>query len=102
MALLLQHSADVDIRDKEGSISLHRASGEGNLDLIRLLLEHRTDVNAQDALGKTPLHVAVGAGELDIVRLLLQHGGHGLSERLAPDSIERRIVQCWPPCISVR
>lgn len=72
---LLQHGADVAMRDAEGRTPLHIAvtGGYRRLAIARVLLEHGADPNALDRKGVTPLGFAAGSPEM--VRLLLQHGG---------------------------
>ncbi|HRN78300.1 MAG TPA: ankyrin repeat domain-containing protein [Candidatus Dependentiae bacterium] len=50
---------------------LHRAAGNGQLEIVRLLVLHKADINAQDKYGNTPLHYAASNGFEDIVRCLL-------------------------------
>ena len=59
--------------------ALHRASGRGSPDILRLLLAARADKDAANSDGDTPLHWACSAGDcmspcaghLEVVRLLL-------------------------------
>ena len=71
--LLLEHNADVNIRDKHGYTPLHRPARVGNENLCRLLLEHNPDVNIQDEDGSTPLHWCAIKGNGNLCRLLLEH-----------------------------
>ena len=51
--LLLDHGANVNIKDKYGLTPLHRAKTE---EQTRLLLDHGADINAKNGWGITPLH----------------------------------------------
>ena len=81
--ILLEHGADVGLRDKNGQVPLHLVSGRSRvkdenerLILTRLLLEHSADVNAQDMRGATPLHLASYHRRPTIARLLLNRGAN--------------------------
>ena len=50
--LVLQRGADVNVLDKRGLNSLHRASQGGRLGVVRLLLEHKADVTYQTCMAK--------------------------------------------------
>jgi len=56
--LLIDHGADVDVRDDKGKTPLHCASVTANLENMRALLENGADVNAVDDEGNTPLQLA--------------------------------------------
>ena len=69
---LLGYSADVNIRDGQGSLPLHHAS---NIECIDLLLEFGADPNARDAFGHTPAHmICRGSGSLDLLHRLVKAG----------------------------
>lgn len=55
-AVLLEHGAEVDARDKVGQTPLMSS----DLHLTRLLVANGADVNAQELNGNTPLHHAAG------------------------------------------
>jgi len=71
--LVVEHGADLTLRDKFDAPPLHRATGNGHLPTMTLLLDNGADVNARDCLGATALHQA-GAKAEPIVRLLLERG----------------------------
>ena len=73
---LLEHTADVNSRDKHNSTPLHEASGTGNLVVIQLLLSHGADVNALDLRGNSPLHRAFHSQKLDAIKLLFDRGAN--------------------------
>lgn len=61
---LVAAGADVNAADRFGTMPLHFAAMDGQLEMLRALIEHGADVNATDASGKTPMHFAVAdAGE---------------------------------------
>ena len=71
---LLEHGADVNVRDKDNSTLLHEASGSGNIDVMQLLLSHRADVNVLDRRGDSPLHKASRYQRFDAMKLLVKEG----------------------------
>jgi len=81
--LLLEHGANVNVRDQEGQTPLHRAlvntedefSGD-YFDAIQLLLENGADVDALDDDHWTPLHLASKCGSIRATCLLLKHGAN--------------------------
>jgi ankyrin repeat protein len=71
---LLEHDADVNVRDKYNSTLLHGASASGNFDVMQLLLSRDADVNVFDHRGDSPLHKASRYHRFDAVRLLVKRG----------------------------
>ena len=69
---LLEHGADVNVRDKHNSTPLHEASGSGNLAVMRLLLSGGADVNALDYWGDSPLHKAFRYQKSEAMELLVK------------------------------
>ena len=68
--LLLDHGADVNARDEDGSTRLHQSSfripgpsdpGWGSAEGTHLLLEHGAKIDAENNKGETPSLVALGA-----------------------------------------
>jgi ankyrin repeat protein len=60
--------------------AIHKASANGNMDIIQVLLEHGADVDVQDLGGQTALHYAAGYGYQDVVRTLLGSGADVMVE----------------------
>ena len=54
--LLVEHDADVDIRDNDHVTPLHLASRNRDLESVRVLLDHGANVSAKNNRGQTPLH----------------------------------------------
>ena len=71
---LLKRGANINARDESDSTTLHHASSEGCLEVVRLLLERGANIHARDKYGMTPLHSASSRESPEIVRLLLEHG----------------------------
>jgi ankyrin repeat protein len=78
---LLEHGAEVNVRDKEGRTPLYLAKSWYDVSGMRLLIEHGADVNAADVKDQTPLHIrgatsSTAPRAVRAVRLLLQHGAN--------------------------
>jgi ankyrin repeat protein len=85
--MLIEHYADVHLRNNQGELPLHRAASpcfhSDHLDIMQSLLDHGLDPNARDNDGSTPLHrsswwekddYATTEGTVGGTRLLLKHG----------------------------
>jgi hypothetical protein len=72
--LLLDHGADVNIRDGTDWTPLHFASIKGDIEVAQLLLERGAILNAQSISGYFPLQLASVDVHFEAVRLLLDHG----------------------------
>ena len=90
--ILLEHRAEVNLRNEEGQTALHLVStrtmaeefgreleGERSM-LARLLVERGADVTAKDGNNATPLHLASYYGRAEISQLLLDHGANAQAE----------------------
>ena len=75
---LLDHGADINVRNPYGISPLSSAAYTLHDDAVQVLLEHNADINSQCNAGKTPLYWATcGRSEgkvSDTVRRLLEHG----------------------------
>ncbi|KAH9034365.1 hypothetical protein EDB83DRAFT_2525174 [Lactarius deliciosus] len=93
--LLRKHGADMNLRDECNRTTLHSASIDGNVDIMRWLLANGADANAQMASRQAPLHVAALNMELDAVRLLLEHNADPNSRN------DKAKLRYTTPCISL-
>jgi uncharacterized protein len=73
-ALLLDHGALIDARDRDGNTALHWAAARGKLASMRLLIARKATIDAANRQGITPLIVAVQDMQPAAVRLLLENG----------------------------
>jgi ankyrin repeat protein len=82
VGLLLEHNANINLRNGQGQTALHKTSLHGYPNIIPLILNHGADVDAQDNDGSTPLHLVISNvlpwdAEHDAkqaVGVLLEHG----------------------------
>ena len=72
--LLLEHRADVNLRDKYGTSALYDAVCNNNENLVELLIENNADVSIQDSEGDSFLHLSVSRGLFKVTQLLIEAG----------------------------
>jgi ankyrin repeat protein len=66
--------ADANAQDAYHRTSLHEASKNGHVGIVRLLIEHGVDVHARDQSQSMPLHLASSGGDAETVQLLIKQG----------------------------
>lgn len=71
---VLQHGANVMMKDNRDWTALHWACKQGHEPMARLLAEHGVDIGAKDKQGATALYWAAEKGYEAMVRLLLENG----------------------------
>lgn len=71
--------ADVNTKDREGSIPLQNAAVKGYLEIVKILVVNGSDVNYKDDNDVTPLHFACMSGNLDLVKYLVEKGADVIS-----------------------
>jgi ankyrin repeat protein len=59
LRIAISQGVDLNEKDEFGTIALHCAVAEKNMNVVALLLEHGAEVSAQDQDGKTALHYAI-------------------------------------------
>jgi len=64
----------LDIPSSRGSTPLHKAVGQGSLEMVQVMLEAGALVAAHDAQGCTPLHIAAKRGYTSIAKVLVSGG----------------------------
>ena len=74
-----RHPEIADLLRKHGGktgeeLSIHKAAGEGNIEVVKQHLAAGTDVNAKNDGGYTPLDYAAFNGHKEIVELLIAKG----------------------------
>lgn len=70
--LLLEHRADVNLRDDAGRSALSLACERGHLEAVQLLVQYGADPDAADARGWSPLMHAAAAGRAPVLEWLLR------------------------------
>ena len=72
VSVLLQHQADVTLKDNGGSTALHYACLSGSRAVVKMLIESGgADMTAKNKYGSIPLHNAALLGRSKVVELLL-------------------------------
>ena len=71
---ILNKGANVDARDENQKTPLHRACGEGHMEVAMALVDRGADVDARDEAQATPLHDACVKGHINVVNKLLDMG----------------------------
>ncbi|XP_037933778.1 E3 ubiquitin-protein ligase mind-bomb isoform X2 [Teleopsis dalmanni] len=74
--VLLRHSVDVEIEDKDGDRAVHHAAFGDEPTVIEILSKAGADLNARNKRRQTALHIAVNKGHLNVVKTLLGLGCH--------------------------
>jgi ankyrin repeat protein len=69
--LLLENSANIDVKDDIGFTSLSAASASGHTDVVKLLVENGADVETLGTDGKNIFHMACIEGKTDTIRCRL-------------------------------
>lgn len=88
LELLIEQGADLDARNEDGLAPLHRAVGQGRLELTTRLIRAGVDINQLDATGRTALDIAIANDHRDIAKLLRQFGGRVAADD-SPDANEK-------------
>ncbi|KAF7170950.1 hypothetical protein CNMCM5623_003397 [Aspergillus felis] len=70
VALLLQHTSDINVRNTDGQTALHWAVRYGERTILHLLVKQHADSRITDAYGWTALDWAIECGREDMVHLL--------------------------------
>jgi ankyrin repeat protein len=83
---IAEYSADED-KKEEGKASLHTATKEGSIDIVKLLLKLGKDINGRNTANQTPLVSAASNRNLDVVRLLIERGAE----------VDSRDIFGWTP-----
>lgn len=74
--LLLEHGAEVNLLNEEGTSMLSYAAGTGDLEKVHWLLEAGADPNLCDASGDTPLMWAAEGGNPAVIQRLIEAGAN--------------------------
>lgn len=83
--LLMQDSALLKARDKDGSTPLHCAAWNGHVETVRSLLDAGADINDHNQnshWGTTPLHAAAHGNQREVAELLISRGADAGAKNL--------------------
>jgi ankyrin repeat protein len=72
--LLLEHGADVLVRQAQGFTAMHEAALLGRADLVNLLLEHGAELNSRSDSGRTPLSDALRGKHEELAAMMRAKG----------------------------
>lgn len=72
--MLIEHGADVLMRQAKGFTPMHEAAILGRTDLVQLLLDHGAEVNSRSDSGRTPLSDAIRHKQDEVAKLLREKG----------------------------
>lgn len=87
--LLLNHGANVGIKDYVGSTVLHQAAQDcWKVEVVELLLAHGAEIEARNEWGMTALHSAALSDDVDAIRLFTKAG----ADIEAKDVLERTVL----------
>ena len=103
IALLLEHGANIDARNKTGSTSLEKAIVLKRFENAKTLIEAGANVNTKDKNGATPLlklcHIFKVLdnleGAIEVCKLLLKHGAHVNAIRTDFNTTPLMIAAAW-------
>lgn len=80
MRVLLDHGADINVRNRQGRTALSWAAQYGFLASLKLFLERGADANSRDKEGQTPLDWAVTMGHSEVAEILRAHANNPVSQ----------------------
>ena len=71
--LLLEHGADGNAQNDDGSTPLLLSSSQGHAEVARIVLEQGADTETRNHADWSPLMLVLMEGHVEVVRLLLKH-----------------------------
>ena len=80
MRVLLDHGADINVRNRQGRTALSWAAQYGFLASLKLFLERGADANSRDKEGQTPLDWAIEMGNNEAAEILRAHANNPVSQ----------------------
>ncbi|XP_068687495.1 serine/threonine-protein phosphatase 6 regulatory ankyrin repeat subunit B-like [Montipora foliosa] len=100
--VLLEHSADANIKDLWGITPLYKAVMQKNVPLVELLLENKADANIQDWVRETPLHKAVMRKDVPLIKILLENKADAnIQDRRGETPFQKVFTQTDVPLIKL-
>ena len=77
VCFLVDHGADIHIKNKDGETALMRAAWGGRLEVVKFLVSKGGDIHTRDNSGWTALMKAAVSGHLAVMRFLVALGAEG-------------------------
>jgi ankyrin repeat protein len=74
MRLLMERTADINIRNAKHDSALHLAALSGSVEIIEMLLDNGVSVDLVNEENDTPLHVSALSGNLEATKTLVEKG----------------------------
>ena len=68
---LLQHGADVNIKDGTGQTVLHYAAAKDHAEMVEFFIKQGVEINTKDSHGYTAIHDAASNGATRVVQVLI-------------------------------
>lgn len=75
-SLLLEHGANIHVKDRYGETPLHRAARSNDVAVVSLLIEQWPNIHSKNDWGETPLHLAAEQNGAAVVSLLIEQGAN--------------------------
>jgi ankyrin repeat protein len=97
---LLERSASVDIRNRDGETALLKAAEEGHTAIVELLAAASADIHAEDRRGRTALAVAAERAYADLIETLSTLGA-GLDPENARRLVENAERNGWTDVVEL-
>ncbi|XP_068670406.1 serine/threonine-protein phosphatase 6 regulatory ankyrin repeat subunit C-like isoform X2 [Montipora foliosa] len=100
--VLLEHSADANIKYQLGETPLYKAVRRKNVPLVKLLLENKADANIQNYWGERPLQKAVTMSDVTLVKLLLESKTDvNIKDRKGETLLNKAVTQTNVPLVEL-
>lgn len=102
LRILLDHGADITLRDDDGETALHKVASHGSVHQLEIIVSALSSdtfarlLSTPNADGRTPLQLAFLRGHKEFVRYLLRHNRALLGEVVALLLVAARDRMQWP------
>lgn len=74
--MITKYNAEIDVKDKDGTIPLFLAASKGYENIIKILLSHNADINNINDLNYSALCYACQNGNLKCIEILLKNNAN--------------------------
>lgn len=76
LQLLVEHGANVTLKDRSEDTLLHVAARLGSASMVDILIKASVTIDATNNLGRSALHIAAAAGHNDVIKSLVAAGAN--------------------------